>query len=201
MNINYQTALKHIALITKVIGLFPVLIILSCVFYQTYDISRATVDLAELIIMGYLGYIACLIIAMLIARTGRVGRKQQLLFGAISILFYVIFMMVYARNYSYILSMEFVVTITGVYYLALRLCEFEGLGMMYICVIAAYIFINNQLSMDAILDRTESNTPMITRVRKDNMKWVCPLMSIIFIGYPFRKILAVGLRYIVPRRL
>lgn len=225
MNINYQTVLKHIALITKVIGLFPVLIILSYVFCQAYDISRATVDLAELILMGYLGYaqmafrvkitqiikkrrwlawifmvigyVACLIIIMLIARTGRAGIKQQLLFGGISILFYVIFMMAYARNYSYILSMEFVVTITAVYYLALRLCEFEGLGMMYICVVAAYIFINNQLNMDAILDRTKSNTPMIKRIRKDNMKWVCLLMSIIFIGYPFRKILAAGLRYIV----
>ena len=225
MNISYQTVLKHIALITKVIGLFPVLIILSYVFYQPYDISRAIVDLVEFTVMGYLGYaqmafrgkiaqiirkkrwlawifvalgyVISLIILILIARMGRAGIKQQLLFEGISILFYVIFMRAYARNYSYILSMEFIVTITGIYYLALILCEFEGLGMMYICVVGAYIFINNQLNMDAILDRTKSNTPMIKSIRKDNMKWVCILLSIIFIGYPLRKILAASLRYIV----
>lgn len=224
MNINYQTILKHIALITKAVGIFPVLIILSYVFCQAYDISRATVDLVELIIMGYLGYgqmgfrdkitqitkkrrwlawilvvmgyIACLSIIILVARTGRAGIRQQLVFGGISILFYVIFMMAHAQNYSYILSMEFIATITGVYYLARRLYEFEGLGMMYIFVVAAYIFINNQLNIDAILERTKSNTPMIMRIRRDNMKWVCLLMGIIFMGYPFRKILAESLRYI-----
>lgn len=222
MNINYQTALKHIALITKAVGIFPVLIILSYIFCQGYDISRAAVDLAELIIIGYLGYgqmrfrwkitemikerrwlawilvamgyIACLIIIILVTRIGRVGVVQQLLFGGTSIILYIIFMMGYAQNYSYILSIEFIVTVTGVYYLAVRLCEFEGLGMLYIFVVAAYIFINNQLNMDAILQRTKSNTPMIERIRRDNMKWVCLLMSIIFIGYPFRKILASGIQ-------
>lgn len=222
MNMNYRTVLKHIALMAKVIGIFPVLICLSYVFVTEYDINRLGVDLIGLMTMGYLGYgqmafrqkseqmakgqswlghtlvvmgyITCLAIMIVVVRLGHIGVKQQLLFGGMSILLYILFMNEYLQDYSCILSMEFIVTMTGAYYIAMRLCKFEGLGMMYILVIAASIFINNQLKMDEILQRTKNNTPMIERIRKDNMKWVCLLMSIIFIGYPLRKFFAKVLR-------
>lgn len=56
MNMNYRTVLKHIALMAKVIGIFPVLICLSYVFVAEYDINRLGVGLIGLMTMGYLGY-------------------------------------------------------------------------------------------------------------------------------------------------
>ena len=67
MNMNYRTVLKHIALMAKVIAIFPVLICLSYVFVAEYDINRLGVGLIGLMTMGYLGY----------GQMGRVGKSTR----------------------------------------------------------------------------------------------------------------------------
>lgn len=224
MNINHTIALKHIALIAKVIGIFPVLILLSYIFCAGYDTNQLGIELIGFIVMGYLGYghmeirnkieqrtkerrwllhvlvavgyITCLIIIILATRIMITGGRVQVLFGGISIILYMMFIRRYDRDYSSILSMEFIATITVIYYIAITLCQLKSLGMMYIIVVAAYIFINNQVKIDELLQRTKKNTPMAQNIRRDNMKWVCLLMSVFLIGYPFRKILAKGLSFI-----
>lgn len=224
MNMNYRMALKHIALIAKVIGIFPVLILLSYIFCAGYDTNQLGIELIGFIAMGYLGYghmeirnkieqrtkerrwllhvlvavgyIASLIIIILATRIMITGGRVQVLFGGISIILYMMFIRGYDQYYNRILSMEFIATITVIYYIAITLCQLTSLGMMYIVVVAAYIFINNQVKIDELLQRTKKNTPMAESIRRDNMKWVCLLMSVFLIGYPFRKILAKGLSFI-----
>ena len=61
--------------------------------------------------------------------------------------------------------------------------------LLFILLIALYLFLNNQSNLDAMLQRSQKNTPMIATIRRNNTRWLCVLMSLILVVYPLRRII------------
>lgn len=92
----------------------------------------------------------------------------------------------FPKEYFKIIGMEEMVITTVIYIIALCCMKEGGLGILYILIFGSYIFTKNQRRIEFLLEQTKENTPMARNIKRDNIIWVCILMSCILVVYPLR---------------
>ena len=221
-----ESILKALAIMARCIGFFPCLIIMSYMITKGYVAEHLPFELASCFLLSSLGYLQMIGKDWLARRLEkqRVIRKSLLvllygigigiigfyinyvmheiitikvLFTVLTLVLYVMGMRAYEEAYYEILTVEMIVGISCIYAVALGLSKMSYLSLFYIFIIAIYIFISNQASLDRLASQTKDNIPMLASIRKDNMKWVCGVMSIIFIVYPLKGMIGKGLQWLL----
>lgn len=225
MHANLGRFFKCLALIARGMGLVPVFIILSYLYSKNYVKDLLRIQYAGMIIVVIGGYLqvefqnamynhfknkkwlfriivgsAYLGETVLIIGVSICLLPTDVLMKFISCVTYIIMFGLsiasYDEHYTRTLSSERIVAISAIYIFAMKLCHYSVLGLIYILIIASYLFLNNQYKLEALLERTHENTPMLKKIRQENMKWVCLLMSIFVVGYPLRNELTKGLTWV-----
>ncbi|MBP3887664.1 MAG: hypothetical protein J6F30_08450 [Cellulosilyticum sp.] len=207
---------KYLALLARGIGVFPFLIVFSYIYSKQYNKDLFGIQLGALIGVVILGYIQINIHAWLERKLRNKLWIERMIIGllyileigliiygiwgylhtdgpmklATSIVYIILYLMsikAYEQHYTSILSIELIVIISCFYVIAMGLCKYGILGLMYLLVMATFIFLSNQQKLEQLLSSTKENTPMFRNIRSDNMKWVSLVMGCILILYPCRK--------------
>lgn len=216
MQIKSGQVYKHLAFGAKVIGFFPVVIVIcgllgvamvysNLLYYWLIawligemgyfqmsingllEKKLTKFDFIRQIIMG-IGYI--IEIALMIGFIAFILQGDlyfKIFIGIIYLFIYFVGIVSYSKAYYNMLTMENICFITAFYVLSFQICEVEYLGPSYILIIGIYIFMNNQRDIDRLLMQTKANTPMAANIKKDNVRWVWILISFVLLGYPFKK--------------
>lgn len=215
MKMNYRRLFKYLALVARAIGLFPILIILSYLSFWEYDKSLFWIQLGSTIMIAVLGYfgvcfqsevtdrfekkkwlmwlivVGLYLIEVLCILTGvwnylPTNMTMKIISSIVYLVLFGLSISAYEHHYTRVLSTEMVILTSSLYLIAMLFSHYSFLGMLYIAVVASYIFLNNQVKLEILLESTQENTPMFQNIRKDNMKRVCLGMGVIFLGYPLR---------------
>lgn len=221
---------KWLALLARGIGGFPFFIVLSYLYSKQYSESLFSIQLIGLMIVIAIGYIQVnfhgfleqklstrialrhiivgslyiLIVGLMINGIWKYFQSDTItkwLTCVIYIVFYGMSIKAYGEHYTRILSIEIIVIISFCYVIAGLLSKQSILGIMYLFVIGAYIFLNNQQKLEGLLRSTQENTPMFKNIRRDNMKKVSLVMGCILIVYPFRLYIASMIWWIWQKAL
>lgn len=128
----------------------------------------------------------------------KTGRREEVWFGVILSLllaFAYIFMVInYNRTYERIVNLEIYVFLVA---FGIVECIF-GMGKWSILALAGVTIVGavcrNQRNIDSFLERTQRNTPMITSLRKHNMKWILIAMLFLLLAYGLKDIMIAGLK-------
>lgn len=207
---------KSLALLARGIGLFPFFIIFSYLYSKQYNEALFSVQLVGLLAVIMMGYIQVEFQAYLQERLEGKVWLERIIMGTlyilevgliingilnyfqadtimkiITVVIYIVLygmsIRAYEQHYTRIMTIELIVIISVCYIIAMALSKYSPLGIMYLLVIASYIFLNNQQRLEQLLRSTQENTPMFKNIRRDNMKWVILIMGAILIVYPARK--------------
>lgn len=221
-----ESILKALAIIARCVGLFPCLIIMSYIITEGYVAENLPFELESCLLLSSLGYLQVMgkdflqerlqkqrlirngllillygagiaVIGFYIVKVMHEIPNVKVIFAILTIVLYVLTMRAYEEAYYDILTAEMIVGISCIYIVALVLSKISYLSLFYILIIASYIVVNNQASLDRLASRTRDNIPMLENIRKDNMKWVCGVVSIIFIAYPLKGIMGKGIEWLL----
>lgn len=217
MHIERVKIYKFINHMVKILGFCPLLIIVSKITGQYYGpkyfmthcvlgLSIGTIVYMQMLIKNLIqnkmdktvellqkifiacGYIIVTSISIVLLQRFIMGSLQ---YEILAWLYYAfLFGMVvndFQKEYFNIISMEQMVVCTVIYTLAICFMKEGGLGIIYILFFGAYIFTKNQRRIEFLLEQTKENTPMAKKIKRDNIIWVCILMSCILIVYPLRE--------------
>ncbi len=209
---------SHISLWIFYLAIIPCLFLASYITQMTYGTTEFLIDLLVLLIGAYLGYLQSLIKYKLLM-SSRLPILLKYLFLTITycitlglpllyvlwiygnhvvflIGWYVLFLIVYVKfyksyglNYRQLMAWEICIVAAFIYLGAMFVGASSFIPLLFVLVVALYLFLNNQSTLDALLQRSQKNTPMIATIRRNNTKWLCLIISFILVVYPFRKIL------------
>ncbi len=209
---------SHISLWVFYLAIIPCLFLASYINQMAYGTTKFLIDLLVLLIGAYLGYFQSLIKYKLLM-SPRLPILLKHLFLAITycitlglpllyalwiyenhvvflIGWYILFLTIYVKfyksyglNYKQLMTWEICIVAAFIYLAAMLVGAPSFIPLLFVLVVALYLFLNNQSTLDALLQRSQKNTPMIAAIRRNNTKWLCLIISFILVVYPFRKIL------------
>ncbi|WP_054742204.1 hypothetical protein [Cellulosilyticum ruminicola] len=107
---------------------------------------------------------------------------------------YILMCIDYRREYERIINLEIYVflVVAAIVINAFSSNRLSLLGIGFITVIGALS--RNQASIDYLLERIQKNTPMVTGIRKSNLRRVLLLTLFLVVAYAFRNVVAGILR-------
>ena len=108
---------------------------------------------------------------------------------ALFLVFYGKFYKSYGLHYTEIISWEICIVAAFIDLGAMITQGYSFISLLFVAVIVLYIFLHSQAGLDEMLERSQKNTPMVATIRRNNTKWLCLIMSLIFIAYPLRKLI------------
>ena len=216
MQIKSGQVYKHLVLGAKVLGFFPVVIIICGLLEVPMIYSHFLYYWLIAWLIGEMGYFQMSINGLLEKKLEKVNLTHQILMGigyiieialvigfivfilqgvmyfkifigVFYLFMYILGIASYSANYYNMLTLENMCFITAFYALSFQICHLECLGPSYILIVSINIFMNNQRNIDSLLAQTKANTPMAGNIKKENVKWLWILISFVLIGYPFRK--------------
>lgn len=225
MDPSFRKGLKYLALIARGIGFFPLIIVMSYVYQKHYVSDLFIIHLIGTIVVVVMGYMQVSVQLILQEKLGEGSRLAKLMtgvcyvieFGLIligckngleadalmcfftAVIYLALFLLsigAYEQHYTNVLSIEWIIGVSAIYVLAMFLCGYSILGLMYIAIIGSYLFLNNQYKLEELLHSTKENTPMFKRIRRDNVKWVSLVIGVIFVLYPLRKQIMAGIEWL-----
>lgn len=207
---------SHIALWIFFLATIPSLFLIFYIVKITYIPTAFFIDASVLLLGAYLGYyqaqfkyyilpkqnlsiiikyfiltIIYLISFLLPALYAFFMYKNHI---GIGIYWYLLFIMFYSKfyrsydlNYIEIVSWEICIIAVVIHLGAMITFGYSFIPVLFVAVITFYLFIHSQANLDALLERSQKNTPMVTSIRNNNSKWLLSVLSFIFILYPLRK--------------
>jgi len=216
MNLSLRNLFKYLALLARGIGVYPMIILFSYACVNGYNQELFNVQLLGIILAVIGGYlqvsvqsllekqladkkwlVKCIVgllyimeLLCILQYVNYYIQVETLIRFFICILYITLFglsIKAYSVHYIDVLNINWLVTISGIYIIAMAMSHYSILGLMYIAIIASYLFLSNQQKLEQLLQSTRENTPMFKRIRRDNMKWVTIVILGIFIAYPCRK--------------
>ena len=221
---------SHISLWIFYLAIIPCLFLASYINQMTYGINSFIKDFLVLLIGAYLGYLQALIkYKLLISPRLSILLKHLLLaltycitlglpllyvlwiyrntiifligWTILFLVVYIKFYNSYGLNYKQLIAWEVCIVAAFIYLGAMLVGAPNFLSLLFILVVALYLFLNSQSTLDALLQRSQKNTPMISTIRRNNTKWLCLIVSFILVVYPLRNILGEFLLILIKNIL
>lgn len=218
MNTSSSKLLPHLALWTFFLTVIPILFLVAYIGEINCTLTSFSINAVTLLIGAYLGYFQAKFKYYILRKNGLsiIGKYLLLIvtyllsFGlpftyalliykdyiGLIVCWYILFLIFYGKfyksyglHYTEIISWEICIVAAFIDLGAMIAQNYSFISLLFVAVIALYIFLHNQANLDEMLERSRKNTPMITNIRRNNTKWLCLVMSFIFIVYPLRKLI------------